>query len=91
MNISIMKPAFRIPAKSIRAEHCVWPGGYPLSYYDFHDGSVVCPDCATLERFKVKLTADVHWEGPSDFCDVCGAEMESAYGDPWAEEDKEEG
>ena len=72
-----------------------WPGGYPIIYLDRED-SVLCADCATkslddpdeVPQFK-PVAAHVHYEGPSEFCGQCGAEIESAYGDP-AETEAEE-
>mgnify|MGYP003575380610 CR=1 FL=1 len=71
-----------------------WPGGYPLIYVT-NDGGVLCPACANGEN-GAKPTyeddsphsgwqvdaADVHYEGAPEICNHCGAEIESAYGDP---------
>jgi len=32
--------------------------------------------------------SDIFYEGPTEFCAECNGEMESAYGDPWAEEEE---
>lgn len=66
----------------------VWPGGYPILYYDT-DCCALCAKCATkamndpdeLERFK-PVAYDVYYEGPSVYCEQCNTEIESAYGDP---------
>jgi hypothetical protein len=63
-----------------------WPGGYPIIYVTT-DGSVLCADCATEDMAEGDGTlsvagADVHYEGPSEFCADCNVEIESAYGDP---------
>lgn len=63
----------------------VWPGGYPVFY--LADDTVLCPDCANDAN---DVTGhDCHWEGPPMYCDSCGAEIESAYGDPDEDEDDE--
>lgn len=74
-----------------------WPGGYPVIYVT-DDGGTLCPGCANGENGSLasedadphsgwKLEgADVHWEGPPEVCDHCGANVDSAYGDPDAEE-----
>ena len=74
-----------------------WPGGYPILYVT-SDGDVLCPECANGGNGSLARTendpddcpndgwhivgCDVHWEGPSEVCCHCGAEIESAYGDP---------
>lgn len=77
-----------------------WPGGYPICYYA-SDGGIFCPDCANGKNgSECRLSdgpddcqdgwlvafSDIHWEGPPEICCHCGAEIESAYGDPDAEE-----
>lgn len=69
-----------------------WPGGYPVMYLT-KDDSIICPDCANMaEREGLTddpewyiVDYDIHYEGPPHYCDNCGAEIESAYGDPYAE------
>ena len=56
-----------------------WPGGYPIIYIT-REGEVLCAKCAAFG--EESLQADIHWEGQSFFCDYCGTEIESAYGDP---------
>ena len=72
-----------------------WPGGYGILYYT-DDGGTLCPDCvnANLDLCKDKddpqwhvFAWDIYYEGPSLYCDNCGKELESEYGDP--EEEKE--
>lgn len=72
-----------------------WPGGYPLVYV-CRDGEVVCADCAVenivygeWSHSDDVLGADVFYEGPPEYCANCNREIESAYGDPDAEEEKE--
>lgn len=57
-------------------------GGYPVVYVD--DGTVYCGDCASKEDkvTQERLQAHPHMEGSSLYCDECGTEIESAYGDP---------
>jgi hypothetical protein len=70
-----------------------WPGGYPI-YYLARENSVLCAGCATkalkdedeMTEFK-PVASDVHWEGASLFCEQCNKEIESAYGDPGAEDE----
>lgn len=71
-----------------------FPGGYQV-IATMSDGSMLCPDCvrdhlriiaeSTAGNFRDGWTfsgADVYWEGPSMFCDHCGRELPSEYGDP---------
>lgn len=59
-----------------------WPGGYPILYLA-NGHEVICPKCANDLDKQLRLTGSgVHWEGPPDECEECGAEIESAYGDP---------
>lgn len=71
-----------------------WPGGYEKRF-SAYDG-FLCADCVrknlravfedtTMNAGGWNLSVEVYWEGPVHFCD-CGAEIESAYGDP-SEED----
>lgn len=71
----------------------VWPGGYPVMYLD-KQGSILCPECARAadaDRAEnpdlAPVDGDVYWEGPAMACDECGAEIESAYGDPESDDD----
>ena len=61
-----------------------WPGGYPIIFV-LDSGDVLCAECAKREFLTHQtdsVTADIHYEGPSIFCDECSKEIESAYGDP---------
>jgi hypothetical protein len=75
-----------------------WPGGYPLLLV-MSEGEVLCTDCARSE-FRAIASAtisrsrdgwrcegvQIHWEGPPHSCAHCNAQIESAYGDPDADE-----
>lgn len=63
--------------------------GYPFIYFT-EDGGILCPDCANGGNGSLAnaneedpqwhlIAMDVHWEGPPEQCDHCGAEVESAY------------
>lgn len=59
-----------------------WPGGYPLHYYSKR-GDTFCADCANQSDAEPEIVdADIALEGPSDYCEGCGKELETAYGDP---------
>lgn len=71
--------------------------GYPLIYYT-GDGDPLCAGCATAELDEERgfrgrggdlEFVDIYYEGPTEFCSDCGKEIESAYGDPDAEEGEE--
>ena len=74
-----------------------WPGGYPL-IYQTQDGGILCPTCANGGNDSDASTArgtdpqwhvvdgDVYWEGAALQCDHCYAPIESAYGDPDADD-----
>lgn len=68
-----------------------WPGGYTVEFIT-DDGSVLCADCARAEVLENRGTvyADIYYEGPTRYCDGCNTAIESAYGDPDAEEEEEE-
>jgi hypothetical protein len=62
-----------------------FPGGYPIAYYT-SEGHTFCPECATesLNDEDIKYRAqfaDINWEDNSQYCDECGQQIESAYGD----------
>lgn len=75
-----------------------WPGGYPLVYV-CDDGETLCAACMNRESESVHYdgsadgwrvdAVDVYYEGPSLQCAHCGATIDSAYGDPWADDDGE--
>jgi hypothetical protein len=60
-----------------------WPGGYPV-IFTTDSGDCLCADCArdAYLNEKIDVSSDVHYEGPSIYCDECNVEIESAYGDP---------
>ena len=69
----------------------VWPGGYPLIYYD-RSGFFLCASCAE-KLWKAEdadddkpTGADVYYEGATEFCANCNKEIASAYGDPDVQE-----
>jgi hypothetical protein len=70
-----------------------WPGGYPIAYYiSEHNqltGDVLCADCAKEEVIdnRGSVYTDIYYEGPAEYCAGCNREIESAYGDPDAEEE----
>lgn len=49
-----------------------------------------CAECADKREHKVTDVAG-HFEGQPFTCDDCGAEIESAYGDPESDDESEEG
>jgi hypothetical protein len=64
-----------------------WPGGYPIIYLTASN-DVLCPDCANKpvdEYSDPPVSYGPFWEGEPLTCDDCGKEIESAYGDPEAE------
>ncbi len=61
-----------------------WPGGYTIGYYTA-DGDMLCAECAEDPENDAEYI-DVYYEGPTEFCAGCNKEIESAYGDPDAEE-----
>lgn len=75
-----------------------FPGGYQINYYT-RDGGILCAQCVedNLELIRSAkedndpqwdiVAMEINYEGPSEFCDNCGKELESEYGDPWAEEE----
>lgn len=68
-----------------------WPGGYPILYTS--QGDTVCPDCANdIDDPQTAADLDgyfIHYEGLPEFCGGCNKEIESAYGDPDAEEEED--
>lgn len=80
-----------------QANAYAWPGGYPL-FYVTSDGAALCPACMTKERAQIFRSThehardgwavegvDVNYEDDSLFCDHCGKQIESAYGDAASE------
>ena len=78
--------------KGAKLDAYAWPGGYPILWIadiDTRDCATLCAACAASERDAgtvQTLIPDIYWEGPPEICDGCGAEIESAYGDPDAPE-----
>lgn len=82
----------------VRGNHpsAAWPGGYPLIYHTA-DGGVLCPQCRNGGNGSLAMQGDddqwivtgedAHYEGPPMGCDHCGKLIESAYGDPDAEDE----
>ena len=71
-----------------------WPGGYPL-YYVCADNGVLCPTCVNGDDVRnadaddpqwYVVGVDAHHEGPPMVCDHCGTGIESACGDPDADD-----
>lgn len=87
--------------EAVRA-HYAFPGGYEM-HLVMNDGESMCMKCARKEWRSIyretkhwiggdrqwqTIGADVYWEGPPMECCHCGEPLESAYGDPWAEEEQ---
>ena len=68
---------------------CVWPGGYPLYYFNSR-GETFCPPCATKvasAEYEDPLAGiEINWEDASLYCDECSERIESAYAEPEDEE-----
>ena len=60
---------------------------YPF-YYLMDNNDVCCRECANEYPDEV-IGVDVQWDGPNMQCDECNATLETAYGDPWAEDERE--
>lgn len=84
---------------AIELEKFAWPGGYTILYVfeQSRDNLVLCWECATkaingLEQGDEKYDgyhrkgSYVNWEGESSWCDDCGVELPSEYGNPDSEE-----
>lgn len=61
-------------------------GGYPIFYIHMKTNTVVCPSCAGLtvkdeEEDAEDFTPEVNYENEHLYCDQCGDQIESAYGD----------
>jgi len=78
-----------------------FPGGYQINAC-MNDGAMLCSECvrdnlrviaeSTAGNFRDGWTfagAEVYWEGPPDYCEHCGKEIASEYGDLWVSEDEE--
>jgi len=64
-------------------------GGYPLIYTNTQNEGF-CAECADKREHKI-ADVDARMEGQPFTCDDCGAEIESAYGDPESDDESEEG
>ena len=54
--------------------------GYSVLYLANH--AVLCASCASLDRFRVRVTQHAFWEGSPEQCEQCDAEIKSSYGEP---------
>jgi len=60
-----------------------WPGGYAVVGEDKW-GNPICPACSgKIEEWEFG-SAFIYYEGPTLECVICGSEIPSEYGDPWA-------
>lgn len=68
-----------------------WPGGYPVVFVT-SDGDILCAACAkdAVLNNRESVYTDIYYEGPAECCAGCNREIESAYGDPDAEDAEEE-
>ena len=87
-----MTPISKDIKDAIRSKYA-FPGGYPL-YLVTTDGGALCIECvrkdwkiiahSTLHHYNdgwELAGADINWEDPDLFCDHCGENIESAYGE----------
>lgn len=73
-----------------------FPGGYPILYVT-DDAETLCARCVNDLSNPIHFTGDkdgwrvdgatIHYEGADEHCAHCNAVIESAYGDPYADED----
>ena len=76
--------------KEIVKNPYAWPGGYPL-FAITDDGGCLCAKCCEIEGECIDgsytgdgwhiVALDVNWEDDSLYCDHCGSQIESAYGE----------
>ena len=89
------RPIDKSPIEPVELDVYAWPGGYQMMYYI--NGNPVCPKCIMKVLREEHFTGsdgilrDVFYEGAPENCTECGEEIESAYGDPDADEDDVEG
>lgn len=84
------KPVQRLRDAAGNFAPYAWPGCYPMVYVTERGGEL-CPACASDDAENADdpvIDGDVYWEGPTRFCDGCCEEIESAYGDPDAEDEE---
>lgn len=62
-------------------------GGYPIIYIVAYDSGTVCAECAMELDGEEIADFAVYYEGPTIECAECGKAIESAYGDPDAEDE----
>lgn len=84
--------AFKAEANPTEGEYPAHTGlgAYPFVYLT-ENGEYVCPECVNNDVADVEEDITgyfVYYEGPTEWCIVCSAEIESAYGDPEADEFK---
>lgn len=66
-------------------------GSYPLIYIDYYNDTL-CAPCAVYTFLwsddwkEHPAVGEVYYEGPDVNCIRCNVTIESAYGDPYAEE-----
>lgn len=81
----------RAPVRIMLRAFTDW-GGYTMQYCDRH-GDDLCARCASKPAIWAEhgpIRGGVYYEGPTLECAECGAQIESAYGDPDANEENEE-
>jgi hypothetical protein len=77
-------------AKYLTRNPYAWPGGYPM-FAITDDGGVLCPKCCKSEYYEIAHSTgsdgwsivgiDINYEDNNLYCDHCGNQIESAYGD----------
>lgn len=78
---------------TLRNGRFAWPGGYPV-YLIYSDGAALCFDCAAKETRNIMpsiqskarddwrvVACDINYENPDLYCEHCGEQIESAYGE----------
>jgi hypothetical protein len=73
-------------------KHYTSIGCYPL-FYLAHECTAICVECARSlvedeGEPETTVKAQINWENPSLYCDMCDDRIESAYAEP--EEDEHE-
>lgn len=61
-----------------------WSGGYPIIFVIADDCTILCANCAkeAFTKEHIDINCDIYYEGPTEYCEECNVEIESAYGDP---------
>lgn len=84
-----MYDEFKVNEKDLPLSSVTPFGVYPLVYLD-RDSYVLCANCASECISKGEtIRGSIYYEGPIIQCEECSREIESAYGDPEADKDKE--